>query len=137
MNPNRIEYRLAFWIAHKRNVLFRSRDRASFAATITTAFEVAGLRWRSILARDAKIEQLLTDTSVEAMLFSGLDRIPRNFVAAVMQLIRSKKINNRCFPNLKVVWAIVGRSEDELEEYAIDLTEPSCEPFDVVMTVPN
>ena len=87
--------------------------------------------------RDAKIEQLLSDTSVEAMLFSGLDRTPRNFVAAVMQLIRSKKINDRCFPNLKVVWAIVGRSEDEFDDFANDLTEPSFEPFDVMMTVPN
>jgi len=42
---SRVEHKLAWWIDHRLNVLFRRRNRAETASMLKAVFDHAGIKW--------------------------------------------------------------------------------------------
>ena len=109
---NAHENKLAWWIDHRLNVLFRRRSRAETVSMVKAAFDHAGLKWHSASPGTVCVEQILADGSVEAIFFDDIDRMPKRLRNHVLELLRSKR--EGC-PNLKVIWAAVSTTDDEDE----------------------
>lgn len=123
-------YKLAYWIDHRLNILFRGRHGVGKTAFVQEAFERAGLRWRRFAAQRFKLDEVFEDASVEALFFDDLDRTPRKVGSVVMDLVRNGSERLR---ELKVVWAAVNVAEDDFDE----LEQEPVEPFDVTVDVPG
>lgn len=125
-----LDHKLAWWIEHRLNVMFRRMDRDRTAKILKTALDQAGLKWSHVSARGATVNQILVDDSIEAFFFDDLDWTQRGFRKVVLDLLNHK---DGRLPNLKFVWAAVGNSDDE-DELDLDHSGPAqAEAFDVVV----
>lgn len=125
-----LEHKLACWIEHRNNVMFRRRDRDGTAKMLKTALEHAGLKLSYISARGANVNQITVDDSIEAFFFDDLDLTKREYRSVVLDLLTSKE---RRLPNLKVIWAAVSISDDEAELDLEHSNPAQAEAFDVVV----
>lgn len=128
-----LEQKLACWIDHRLNVMFRRRQRDDFASTVKAAFDLAGLKWSYVPARSVRAEQILADDSAEAFFFDDLDRTTKRVHNVVLDLLRRK---NERLPKLKFIWVAVSLTDDEAE-FDLKLSDPvQAEYFDIVVDVP-
>lgn len=121
--------KLAYWIDHRLNILFRGQHGVGITTIVQEAFERAGLRWRRFSSPKVKLDEIFEDASVEAMFFDDMERMPRKLRSAVMDLVRN---GSERLASLKVVWAAVSVAEDDVDEFDVE----SVEPFDVTVDVP-
>jgi hypothetical protein len=121
--------KLAFWIDHRLNILFRGRHFVGKTAIVQEAFERAGLRWRRFSSARLKLDEIFEDAAVEALFFDDLERLPKKVRTVVLDLVRNGSGRLR---DLKIVWAAVSVAEDEFDELEMELVEP----FDVTVDVP-
>ncbi len=129
---SRVEDKLAWWIDHRLNVLFRRRSRAETASMVKAAFDHAGLKWHYASLGTANFEQILADGSVEAIFFEDIDRMPKRLRNDVLDLLRSKRED---FPNLKVIWAAVSLTDDG-DEFDLETSDTAqAEHFDITVDV--
>lgn len=129
---SRVEDKLAWWIDHRLNVLFRRRSRAETASMVKAAFDHAGLKWHYASLGTANFEQILADGSVEAIFFDDIDRMPKRLRSDVLKLLRAKRED---YPNLKVIWAAVYMTDDE-GEFDLKTSDPAqAEHFDITLDV--
>ena len=127
-----VEDKLAWWIDHRLNVLFRRRSRAETASMVKAAFDHAGLKWHYASLGTANFEQILADGSVEAIFFDDIDRMPKRLRSDVLDLLRSKRED---FPNLKIIWAAVSLTDD-WDEFDLETSDPAhAEHFDITVDV--
>jgi hypothetical protein len=128
---NTREYKLAWWISHRLNVLFRRRNRDETASMVRAALDHAGLKWHAS-PPTASIEQILADGSIEAIFFDDIDRMPKRLRNDILDLLRSKRED---FPNLKVIWAAVSLTDDG-DEFDLETSDPAqAEHFDITVDV--
>lgn len=126
------EHKLAWWIDHRLNVLFRRRSRAETASMVKAAFDHAGLKWHYASPGTVYVEQILADGTVEAIFFDDIDRMPKRLRSDVFELLRSKRED---YPNLKVIWAAVSMTDDE-DEFDLETSDPAqAEHFDITVNV--
>lgn len=124
-----LEYKLAYWISHRTNVLFRCGPGVRITPEVTAAFSKAGLRWRTLSAYHVEFEQILSDDSVEAILIVGIDLAPKKFRRAVQQVLGVP-------PSPKLVWATVAvLNEDDFDTESDNVVK--VEGFNVVVDVPQ
>lgn len=129
---NTLENKLAWWIDHRLNVLFRRRSRAETASMVKAAFDHAELRWCYASPPTVSVEQILADGSVEAIFFDDIDRMPKRLRNDVLDLLRPKREG---YPNLKVIWAAVSMTDDE-DEFDLETSDPAqAEHFDITVNV--
>ena len=126
------EHKLAWWIDHRLNVLFRRRSRAETASMVKAAFDHAELKWYYASPRTTNFEQILADGSNEAIFFDDIDRMPKRLRNDVLELLRAKREG---YPNLKVIWAAVYMTdeEDEFDLKTSDLAQ--ADHFDITVDV--
>ncbi|MCY3005052.1 MAG: hypothetical protein NTV29_03630 [Planctomycetota bacterium] len=128
---NTREHKLAWWIDHRLNVLFRGRSRDEIASIVKAALDHAGLKWHAS-PPTVSVEQILADGSIEAIFFDDIDRMPKRIRDDVLDLLRSKRED---FPNLKVIWAAVSLTDDE-DEFDLETSDPAhAEHFDITVDV--
>lgn len=129
---NTREHKLAWWIDHRLNVLFRRRSRAETASMVRVAFDHAGLKWLFASTPSPSVEQILADGSIEAIFFDDIDRMPKRLRNDVFELLRSKRED---FPSLKVIWAAVNMADDG-DEFDLETSDPAhAEHFDITVDV--
>ncbi len=126
--PATLEDKLAYWIGHRTNVLFRCGPGVGIASDVTTAFDNSGLRWRALSAFDGEIEQVLSNEWVEAVVINGIDRVPKKVRRAILHTLGER-------PSQKIVWATVTVfDEDDFDLEAMDRL--NVDGFDVVVEAP-
>lgn len=124
-----LEDKLAYWISHRTNVLFRCGPGVRITPEVTAAFSKAGLRWRTLSAYHVEFEQILSDDSVEAILIVGFDLAPKRFRRAVQQVLGVP-------PSPKLIWATVAIvDEDDFDTESDNVVK--VEGFNVVVDVPQ
>lgn len=121
--------KLAYWIDHRLNVLFRGQHGVGKTAIVQEAFERAGLRWRRFSSSRLKLEEIFEDAAVEALFIDDLERLPRKLSSIGLDLVRN---GSEALPGLKIVWAALSVAEDDCDELEVE----SVEPFDVTVEVP-
>jgi hypothetical protein len=121
--------KLAYWISHRINVLFRCGPGVCIDPEVSAAFGKTGLQWRALSAYHVDFEQILSDDSVEAILIVGIDLAPKKFRRAVQQMFGVP-------PNRKMVWATVTvLDEDDFDTETDNVVK--VEGFNVVVDVPR
>lgn len=124
-----VEDKLAYWISYRINVLFRCGPGVGIASKVTAAFEKSQLRWRTLSAFHVEFEQILSDSSVEAILIVGIDLAPKRFRRAVQQNLGVRR-------SRKMVWATVTvLDEDDFDTETDNVVK--VEGFNVVVDVPQ
>ena len=122
-----LEDKLAYWINHRINVLFRCGPGVGIASEASAGFAKAGLRWRTLSAYHVDFEQILSDDSVEAILIVGIDLAPKKFRRAVQEMLGVT-------PSPKMIWATVTvLDEDDFDTESYNLVK--VEGFNVVVDV--
>ena len=118
--------KLAYWISHRINVLFRCGPGVRIVQEVSGSFGKTGLQWRALAAFSKEFEQTLSDDTVEAVLIDGLDRVSKKLRRAVLDMAGERS-------GARLVWATV----TVLDEDDFDL-EPGAvkvEGFDVVVDI--
>ncbi len=73
------EHKLAWWIDHRLNVLFRRRNRVETASMVKAAFDHAGLKWHNYSTRTTGVKQIFADGSIEAIFIDAIPVEPPAF----------------------------------------------------------
>lgn len=124
-----LEDKLAYWISHRINVLFRCGPGVGIASEASAAFAKAGLCWRTLAAYHVEFEQILSDDSVEAILIVGIDLAPKKFRRAVQQMLGVQS-------SPKMIWATVTvLDEDDFDTETANMVK--VESFSIVVDVPK
>lgn len=124
-----LEDKLAYWISHRTNVLFRCGPGVRMTPEVTAAFAKNGLRWRTLSAYHVEFEQILCDDSVEAILIVGIDLAPKRFRRAVQQMLGVPS-------SPKMIWATVTiLDEDDFDTESDNVVK--VEGFNIVVDVPQ
>lgn len=124
-----LEDKLAYWISHRVNVLFRCGPGVGIASEASAAFAKAGLRWRTLSAYHFEFEQILSDDSVKAIVIVGIDLASKKFRRVVQQVLGVP-------PSPKMIWATVTiLDEDDFDTETAHLVK--VEGFNVVVDMPQ
>lgn len=118
--------KLAYWINHRINVLFRCGPAVCIVPEVSVAFGNAGLQWRTMSAFSKEFEQILSDDTVEAVLIDGLDRVSKKLRRAVLDIAGERS-------GARLVWATVTVLDED--DFDLEPGTVKVEGFDVVVDV--
>jgi len=155
------EKKLQFYIQNNLNVLMRGKHGVGKTSIIKKAFEDAGLNYLYFSAStmdpwvdfvgvpkvcededgtkylDLLRPKVFEKGEIHALFFDEFNRSPKKVRNAVMELLLSKSINGKPFPNLKIVWAAINPEDDEDEQYDVEKLDPAQEDrFDIQIDIP-
>lgn len=156
---SRVSPTLDFALKNKLNVLFSGEHGVGKSSIIIETLKRHGLKYRYFSAstmdpyvdfvgipmqveneqgdeviRCIRPEHISDD--VEVFVFDEFNRSHSKIRNAVMELIQSKSINGRKFPNLKVVWAAINPSDHENSYDVEDLDPAQADRFHMHIHLP-
>lgn len=83
------------------------------------------------------LPEKMMDDDVEAIFIDEYNRSHKKVRNGTLELIQFKSINGKSFPNLKVVWAAINPSDDEIDYDVETLDDAQIDRFQIKIKMPD